>query len=201
MIKGVYFDLDGIYFNRGIDAFIKNFSSTYALNEFLLKSLIKTSKEAKDCKMGTLSLKEFFEFVSRGLGKNIPSNEFLEELTAGYELNHNSKELCLKLREKGYKTLICNNNFKELIELLEFKFSFLKDFDVKVFSFDFHVLKPDQKMFEILLSESGLSPSEILYVEDDRLSFEQTKKMGFESYPGGEFEVLEEAVKRFDLLK
>ncbi len=190
MIKGLYFDLDGIYFNKGLDVFIQNLSATYALSQTTLSALMKRSAEVLDYKRGKLSGKEFFEYVSKVMKSNIPESEYLEEMVAGFVRNVDARNFLVKVKSEGYKTLACSNIFKELVQMLDLKFSFLKDFDVKVFSYEVGALKPDKKMFEVLIERAKLDPSEILYLEDDKESFDMAESLGFIAVHGDRLEII-----------
>jgi HAD superfamily hydrolase (TIGR01509 family) len=94
------------------------------------------------------------------------NEEIYTKLRESYEINERVEQLAKKLRQKGYKTGICSNNFPSRIRELENKFHFLENFDVHVFSFEVGVMKPDSRIFQVLIDKSGVGPNQIIYSDD-----------------------------------
>jgi putative hydrolase of the HAD superfamily len=44
------------------------------------------------------------------------------------------------------------------------------------------VCKPDKKIFEIMIADSGLQPEECLFLEDGLQNIETAKSLGFNTY-------------------
>ncbi|MEK7595054.1 MAG: hypothetical protein AAB443_00475 [Patescibacteria group bacterium] len=191
MIKGVYFDLDGIYFNRGMEDFIVWLSETYFIPKHTVEAVFKRSKEAHDYKAGVIPSHSFYDYANKIFGFQIPEREYVLEMAAKFSLNQAAYELSVRLKKAGIKTLLCANIFEDLLVYLNHSYRLLENFDVKIFSFNVHVLKPDILMYEALLEESKLAANQILYVDDDNKSCINARKLGFISHCSDQVEVIE----------
>ena len=93
-----------------------------------------------------------------------------------------------QVRSQGIKTCICTNNFPTRINALNQKYNFLSDFDVKVFSYDVGATKPDHKIFQALVDQSGFKPQEIFYADDKQVNVDAAKSLGLNAIVYTNFE-------------
>ena len=182
MIKGIVFDLDGVFFLNGTENFIKNVNERFNVSKDDAIQCYKKSDEMnKFYKTGKWNGNQYWTWFIKKLEIDSTKDELLELLSEGYAINKQALNLCRKLRIKGYKTLICSNNFPERIEILNRKFNFLKEFNIRIFSFEVGFLKPDEKIFKILCDNSKLKSNEIFFADDNEKNVEATRKFGINS--------------------
>ncbi len=180
MIKAIVFDLDGVYFKNGKKNFMNNVSRKYNIPREEVKYVfLKSDEMNKYYKTGKISGDEFWKWATDVWEIEATKDELIELLGEGYEINQEAVDLCRKLRKNGYKTLVCSNNFKERIEILQKRFGFMDDFDVCIFSCDVGTLKPNKRIFEILCEKANVKPSEVFLVDDDERIISSAKKFGF----------------------
>ena len=86
------------------------------------------------------------------------------------------------VRNAGYKTLICSNNFPARINGLQNRFGFLDDFDVHVFSYDVGFDKPSKEIFQILIERAEVFPEEVFYSDDDETKMDGAKELGITTF-------------------
>ena len=98
------------------------------------------------------------------------------------------------MRNSCLKTCLCSNNFVTRIRELDTKFGFLKDFDVKVFSYEVGIMKPEKGIFEALISQSGVKPEEIVYADDDESKLQGAIDLGINAFVYEGFEKFKEKV-------
>ncbi len=179
MIKGIVFDLDGVFFLNGTENFIKNVSEKFDVPEGKIIQAYKKSDEMnKFYKTGKWNGDQYWTWFIQELEIDSTKDELLGLLSEGYIINHQALDLCRKLRNKGYKTLICSNNFPERIEILNKKFDFLKEFDITIFSFEVGILKPNHKIYKTLCEKSGLKPEEVFLADDGEKNVRSAKEFG-----------------------
>jgi len=179
MIKGIVFDLDGVFFLNGTENFIKNVSEKFDVPEGKIIQAYKKSDEMnKFYKTGKWNGYQYWTWFIQELEIDSTKDELLGLLSEGYIINHQALDLCRKLRNKGYKTLICSNNFPERIEILNKKFDFLKEFDITIFSFEVGILKPNHKIYKTLCEKSGLKPEEVFLADDGEKNVRSAKEFG-----------------------
>lgn len=175
-IKAVILDLDGVYFKEGTKNFLDSVAEKFGVSREKVASLYLKSEEMMEYKKGKMQGKDFWDFFITEL--NIKSNmqEFLELLQRGYNLNPLAEKILHVLKKDGVKPIICTNNFKERIRVLNERFDFVKDFALAIFSYDFGILKPE--LILNVIENSGLKPEEILFLDDSEKNVEGARKFG-----------------------
>ena len=178
MIKAITFDLDGVYFTQ--DSF-KKFKSIFPTNNAdpdFVEHVLKKSDEMMNFKKGIMTETEYWEYVNKSFGQNLSIDEITNLLMEAYSTNQNVVDYVKKVRSEGIKTCICTNNFPTRINALNKKFNFLTDFDVQVFSYEVGINKPDPKIFQELINNSGVLPSELFYADDNQSCVDSAKFLG-----------------------
>jgi HAD superfamily hydrolase (TIGR01509 family) len=179
MIKGIILDLDGVYFQNGTKNFLDKVSNEFGVNRDLVAKAYLRSSEMQEYKKDRISGDHFWNFFISILGIESSKEKLLKLLALGYEINSLAENLLNILKEKGIKSIICTNNFRERISILNEKFNFVKDFDFVIFSYEFGVLKPE--LLEKVIEKSGLSPTEILLLDDSEVNINNAKEMGIKA--------------------
>lgn len=149
----ICFDLDGLYFTS--ESF-QRFKETLApdIEKEKRDFVLALSDEMKAFKLGNISEEEYRERVKKELGLSCSLEEIYTKLRDSYEVNPDVVQLANNLKDKGYKIGICSNNFVTRIRELDKKFHFLDDFDVHIFSYEVGAMKPDTKIFQVLIEKS-----------------------------------------------
>ena len=101
-----------------------------------------------------------------------------EEMLGG-TIDENVK--LIKPLKKRYKLYGLTNWSAETLPIAMEKYSFFKDLDGIVVSGDEKIVKPDPKIYEILLSRYNLDAESSLFIDDNADNIETAKKMGFKT--------------------
>jgi HAD superfamily hydrolase (TIGR01509 family) len=198
MIKGITFDLDGVYFKRKKSFLDILVDLGVSLEK--AKEIFSESKEMnKFYKTGKMNDNEFWTWAIKEWNLNISVEEIIKLLIDSYQVNEEVVEVVRKLRERGYKTLICSNNFPARIEGLDKRFNFLNDFDVSVFSYQVGWTKPNKEIFQELVNQSGLKPEEIVFSDDDETKMIGAKEIGINTFLFTNFEEFLESLKKLEV--
>lgn len=183
MIKVITFDLDGVYFLKGKANFIRSLEELGVSSDEAVKVFLKSDEMNKLYKTGRMSGEEFWTWALKEWKlEDMTAPQVVELLISGYKINSEAQELVRELRAKRYKTAICSNNFVERVRGLEERFNFLKDFDVKIFSYEVGALKPDPAIFKELIKRSGCKPEEIVYSDDDETKITSATELGIKTF-------------------
>ena len=181
MIHGICFDLDGVYFINGKSNFIKNLSE-FGVSESEAKRVFLQSFQMNSLyKLGQMTDEEFWSWALEEWKLKMSIPEIINLLIQGYEFNQPAVEYVKNVRNAGYKTIVCSNNFPARIEGLQKRFGFLNDFDVVVLSYEIGFTKPDKEIFEALIIKSHLKPEEIVYSDDDETKMTGAKELGIKT--------------------
>jgi 2-haloacid dehalogenase len=99
-----------------------------------------------------------------------------EMLGSNYEEN---RKLIKPLKEK-YKVYGLTNWSAETIPLAIKKFDFFQDMDGIVVSGEEKIVKPDRRLYEILLTRYSLRAGESLFIDDNAANIETARELGFQ---------------------
>jgi len=179
MIKGIMIDLDGVYFSRGKDEFIKRVVETFQAEEEVVRTVFLSSDQMKEYKSGKINDAQYWNYFIEHTGVSATGEELLNILIDSYEINERIEALVKALKEKEYTLIICTNNFPARVQGLDEKFHFLQYFDITVYSYEEGLLKPDPLIYEKAMEKSDLSADEILVVDNGQENIRTLKSLGF----------------------
>ena len=179
MIKGIIFDLGGVYFNNGLRLFMQELNQKYRIpNHLLRETLAGESPLGRSYRMGEISGSEFWHKAKEILGIHEDYHKLIQRWSEKYTPNKEVIVLVGKLAGAGFRLGYLSNNVPERADYLEKKFQFKKDFDTGVFSFEAKCLKPGLEIYRSVLEKMGLQPSETIYVDDTEKFLAAAKTLG-----------------------
>lgn len=200
MIKGITFDLDGVYFPNGKANFVKNVVALGVSEDEAKRVFLQSDEMNKMYKVGKMTDEEFWSWAAKEWKVNKTAQELIDLLISGYDVDQRVAEAVRKVRVNGYKTLICTSNFPARINGLQKKFGFLNDFDVAVFSYEVGVNKPSPKLFEELIKRANLPAETIVFADDHQESVLAAKSAGLTALHFENFENFIEDLKNLGVL-
>ena len=193
MIKNIVFDLSNV-----LTPFrFKEYLLEKGFDETMIKRIIKASAMTSywtEFEKGKLTYKEAMDGFIR------MDPDIADELHRAYDScagimgKYDYTEGWIKaLKESGYR-LYCITNFTPAgYEQCYDCISFVEDFDGGVFSFREGVVKPDPKIYQILLERYDLKPEECVFIDDTKENVLSAEKLGLK---GIVFTGYEEAVAK-----
>ena len=188
MIKVICFDLDGVFFSTDNNAFVENLSKRFSLEKKLVKEVLfeRYIEEGrfKELTCGKIPQRVWWDYIFGNLNIEdlATKNDYLVELGRVRKINPEVASFIKKVRDAGYKTAVCSNNYKDNIDFLKKKFKLVRFFDIMVFSYEVGVLKPDKKIFQELIKRSLVKPNEIIYSDDKEINLKEARKLGIHTF-------------------
>ena len=88
-----------------------------------------------------------------------------------------TEELVRDLKEAGYRLYVLSNMSREFIDYLR-RFPVYGLFDGEVVSCEELCVKPEPRIYEILLDRYGLLPSETLFIDDRPANIDTARQLG-----------------------
>ena len=85
------------------------------------------------------------------------------------------------LKAAGYRLYVLSNMSREFIDFLR-RFPVYGLFDGEVVSCEEHTVKPEPRIYEILLERYGLTPSETLFIDDREMNIEAAAALGIHGF-------------------
>lgn len=182
MIKAICFDLDGVYFVNGKSNFIKNLGKYGVSEDEAKRVFLKSDEMNKMYKEGKMTDDDYWTWAIEQWGIDLTVQEVIDILIEGYEVNEDVVKVVKEIREKGYKTLICTNNFPARIKGLDKRFGLLDNFNASVFSYEIGVTKPSTKIFQTLVGRSGVKADEIVFADDNEENLAGAREVGIQAF-------------------
>ncbi len=127
-----------------------------------------------------VSYDKFWEIILEKLDKKEKSTEVLRYIVSKQKTNINPKmvELVDRLRALGYKTgLLSNNSSENGLKIRQDKLD--QHFDVVVVSAEVGYQKPSHEIFNLFIKRLGVSPSELIFIDDSEQSLRLSQEIGF----------------------
>ena len=81
-------------------------------------------------------------------------------------------------KNQGYHLYYLSNFPEDLHDKAYEQLKFLDDFDGGIFSWKVKCIKPDEKIYKLLLEQYHLKPEECLFYDDTAVNIEAAKKLG-----------------------
>ncbi len=149
---------------------------------------------------GLIDDEEFWNFVQKELPEGYDAITIKNYWYDGYILDENIFNLVKKLHGR-YELFIFSGNIKSRVEYLEKKYNFRKYFDLEIYSYDYHLNKPQKEFVDVLVKKSRLRPQEMIYIDDSEEAIKPAKELGMKTiiYETGDIHDLENKLKSFDI--
>ena len=200
MIKIIAVDLGGVLFTEGKSVLVKKLADNYRYDPVLVLNVLK-SPRSYDLRKGLISDDEFWSWAKTQLPENYDVQLIQKEWYDSYMLDEDVYKLLEKLNGK-YTLLVFSGNIKSRIEYLDKKYDFRKLFDIEVYSYEYHLCKPEKEFVEAMINVSKVAPNEILYIDDKTEDAEVARPFGINLiiYKNGEITKLEKELNQYRIL-
>jgi putative hydrolase of the HAD superfamily len=188
-IKNIVFDLGGVLLTLNWREAVRRFQSLGLERAEELLDLYHQKGIFLHLEEGLLSEEAFYDAVRAEAGKYISNDDILWGWMGFVEDCPESKLNMLKnLKDRAYKLyLLSNTNPMVMKWALSPDFSkegkSLSDyFDRLYLSYQMKCVKPNLEIFRKMIEDSGMNPSETLFIDDGTANVETGKRLGFKTY-------------------
>ncbi|MEG0789915.1 MAG: HAD family phosphatase [Alistipes sp.] len=172
-MKNIVFDLGGVVFARDMRKCSQEFIDFFA---FVRATQMPKFWEEYD--RGALSLDEAKEVLCE---INHCSRETCDEFVhLGIHMQEPiraTEQLIGELKQAGYKLYVLSNMSQEFIAFLR-QIPVYSHFDGEVISCEEHTVKPEPRIYEILLKRYALDPAETLFIDDRAANLIAAERFG-----------------------
>ena len=87
----------------------------------------------------------------------------------------------LQLKQRGLLTAILSNMGDNVLASVERTFNWLPRFDVLIWSYQWHMAKPDPAIYRLCLDKLGVRPDESLFLDDKLINVEAAHSLGIKA--------------------
>lgn len=175
-IKAVVFDWGGVLMEEPTERMFAYFAKKLGID---LDTLRKTIRNHLDIMQSDDQSEErVWEIVCRELGCEVPEQKSLwfEALEKTYLPYPEVVELAKRLR-KEYKTGLLSNTEDAGVKMIKQQ-GLEENFDKTVYSCVVGLIKPDEKIYQIMLKKLRVKAEEAVFIDDKKINIEGAKKAG-----------------------
>jgi len=196
MIRAIVFDLGGVLFSEGKAVALEKLAAAHGYERKLVGAIL-SSPESIQLRKGLIPDEDFWQWAQHRLPSGYDSRLIQQEWYNGYVLDKDIYELIASLQKK-YSMIAFSGNIKSRVAFLEEKYHFRHLFDIEVYSFDFHMTKPEREFVQVMIERSGVRPEEIVYIDDNESYAKPARDLGVSvvTYQRGEIERLRQELRR-----
>jgi putative hydrolase of the HAD superfamily len=177
-IKAVIFDMGGVFLRTDSPEPREALAKNYGLTRTQLEELVFETESAALATVGKISQEEHWENIYTSL--SIPGEKrqwFRDEFWRGDTLDADLVGFLGTLRPE-FRTGLLSNAWTGTREMLLEKYHCPEVFDVKVFSYEVHMAKPDPIIYRHILSVMQVEPEETIFLDDNKGNIASACDMG-----------------------
>ncbi len=180
-ITTIAFDLGGVLFDFDYTKALERFMPHMGGNSAEVLSAIFTKEFCSPFERGQETPEDFFRKFSQLAQLSIPYADFVPAWNNIFSLNHGTLQLIRNLK-KSYPVFLISN-----INILHYEFltSCYPDvfhlFNAQILSYRHGTIKPESKIYHILLTEARVLPNQIVYIDDRGDLIDAARKLGISS--------------------
>lgn len=202
-IKNIVFDLGGVLIDLSHDQAVRRFEEIGVVDAAQLLDPYEQKGIFLEVENGMITADEYCQKLREHTGKDLSYEEikhawlgFIVDVPQ-YKLDH-----LLKLREHYNVYLLSNTNpiiqegWARTDQFSAAGRPIGDYFDKMYTSYEVGVTKPDRKIFDYMIADSGLIPSETLFIDDAKSNVEVGRSLGFQTYQPANGEDWREAVDK-----
>lgn len=199
MIQAIAFDLGGVVFAEGKAILGDLLTNQYGYDKSQILKILG-SPLSHELRKGLISDDEFWTWAKKQLPPHYDIALIRRLWYDSYVLDQDITLLIQQLKGK-YTLVAFSGNIKSRIEYLDQKYNFRRYFDIEIYSYDYHVTKPDLKFVDVLIEKTGVPPENILYIDDvpSDAAPAQARGMPLLIYKRGEINLLISALKKYGI--
>lgn len=186
--KAVLFDFGNVIINIDPELTLKALSEISSKPMERIREKMEMSQLSKRYEMGMFSDDEFREIVRQTIGFPFSDREVdLAWNSLLLDLPPHRISLILELKSSYPVYLLsntnnihierCNQIFREQFGIPNVRTLFNQAF----YSYEMELWKPDQKIYQQVLTEIDLTAKEVLFIDDNAANIESAAKMGFQT--------------------
>lgn len=174
MIKNIIFDIGGVMFNDST----QNKSNLLKEDTTILCKKVY-GKSFNDCMLGNQEVSNYIETFKDDIDydkiKYILSKANLNE---SFPLIKDNFDYISKLKDKGYNLYILSNIARETYEYVNDTININNTFIGGVYSYQEKLLKPDKKIYELIINRYNLNKEETMFFDDKQKNVDAACEFG-----------------------
>ena len=177
-IKNIVLDIGGVIF----DDSKKNIEKLLGKNCDVIYKLAY-GKSFKECLLGNKKVNEHIESLSNY--KEFEDLKYIlskKNLSKSYPLIITNFEYIKTLKKQGYKLYLLTNITEDSYNYINDLININSIFDGGIYSYQEHIIKPDKRIYNLLIDKYNLKRSETIFFDDKDKNVISAINQGISSY-------------------
>ena len=177
-IKNIVLDIGGVFF----DDSKKNIEKLLGKNCDIIYKLAY-GKSFKECLLGNKKVNEHIESLSNY--KEFEDLKYIlskKNLSKSYPLIITNFEYIKTLKKQGYKLYLLTNITEDSYNYINDLININSTFDGGIYSYQEHIIKPDKRIYNLLINKYNLKRSETIFFDDKEKNVISAINQGISSY-------------------
>lgn len=177
-IKNIVLDIGGVIF----DDSKKNIEKLLGKNCDIIYKLAY-GKGFKECLLGNKKVNEHIESLSNY--KEFEDLKYIlskKNLSKSYPLITTNFEYIKTLKKQGYKLYLLTNITEDSYNYINDLININSIFDGGIYSYQEHIIKPDKRIYNLLIDKYSLKKSETIFFDDKEKNIISAINQGISSY-------------------
>lgn len=203
-IKAIIFDLGGVVIDLDFSNFYNKIISQSPINKPQTPIMLEFFRQSDIYHQGKMTNAEFYQLACDLLQvcalDQVDFYNAFNSIISGF--NHQVVELIKKIRDKNEFKLIAlsNINSSHWDYLLSKNWGFIEHFDELLLSHEIHLIKPQPKIFELVIQKASCKPEEIVFIDDGLNNIRSAQDFGIIGIKFTTFEELTIEFKKLDII-
>lgn len=173
------FDMGHVFIDFEWDVVCEGFRQRAAVDEQQFAQVLK-HLGSLGYERGAIRTPQFLASMNELLRTDISEEEFTRLWNATFRENDEMSQLFALLRKTHPLYLLSNTNDNHY-GFLQSTFNVARHFDELILSYEVGATKPDARIYQEVVSRSGLAPSQCLFVDDLEANVEAAAVLGMQT--------------------
>jgi epoxide hydrolase-like predicted phosphatase len=180
-IKAIIFDLGGVLLRTADFSPRDHLADRLGMSRHELEGFIFGGESGDQAQRGEISVEEHWQNLRQKLNCSQQDLQaLLDEFFAQDELDQELVNYIRKLRQT-YKTALLSNAWGNLRKMVADRWHFEDAFDVMIISAEVGIVKPDPRIFHLILVKLGVQPHQAVLVDDMLRNVEGAQAVGMQA--------------------
>jgi epoxide hydrolase-like predicted phosphatase len=184
LIKAVAFDYGGVISLSQDEKAMKDMADLAGIDTALMRRIYWDNRSIYD--QGLVNGTEYFKNILADVGvfadPALLGQLLTRDLASWSAVNPATEKLMRDLKAAGFKIAVLSNMVQDFLDRVKATLPVLNIPDVGVYSCTVDTVKPEEKIYRILLSELGCAAEEVVFFDDMVVNVEAASRLGIQAF-------------------
>jgi putative hydrolase of the HAD superfamily len=207
MVKAVAFDYGRVISMEPAGEALEEMARLAGVSADVFERIRMTYRNDYD--RGSMRGREYYQKVMREAGVPVTDEREFDTLAdrivlidvhSWAAINGETEVLIRDVRKAGRKTGVLSNMPHDFLEIERDACRVFDICDVRIFSCQYNLIKPERKIYQLLISALDCAPEEIVFFDDIPVNVEGAQESGITAYLWKDAEIAQGILKSLDVL-